>query len=264
MRSLIALLVLIILSSCNAAQKQSSEESKTKADKAKKERVLFICTNVAEYNGTVNGTYLQELAIPMYEFQQKGIEVDIVSPNGGKVPIYHKFDTSAVLKTAMESIYFLDKIKNSLQPKQIKAANYSAIVIPGGYGQFEDLHGNEEIKNIITKLYEAGGILGTIGHGTALLAKLKLKNGEFLVKDVTMTCFPNWNEQNIMTEAKKGKLLPFLMEDELKKNGADLKIYDHEKKINHEVYDLDKKVISAAFADGGSFVAFKIMELMNW
>ena len=90
-----------------------------------------------------------------------------------------------------------------------------------------------------------------------------MKDGSYLVDKVTMTCFPNWNEQNIMEESNKGELLPFLMEDELRKNGADLKIYDHEKKINYEIIDEDKKIVTAAFADGGTFVSNKIIELMD-
>jgi len=256
MKLLNCLTLILIVLSCNS-------KVSNLADNEKKNKVLFICTSESEFNGYKNGTYLEEIAIPIYEFHKKEVEIDILSPKGGAIPIYYKFDTTAILQQAIESNYYLDKVANSKRMEAINIEKYAAIVIPGGYGQFKDLHQHTPIKKMIVTHYENGGIIGTIGHGTALLSQLTLKNGRHLVNGVTMTCFPNWNELNIMEEANKGKLLPFLMEEELRNNGADLKIYDHEKKINYEIIDADKKIVTAAFASGGTFVSNKIMLLMN-
>lgn len=226
-------------------------------------KVLFICTNESSFNGHVNGTYLEEIAIPIYNFHNQKVDADIVSPLGGAIPVYYKFDTSQVLREAIDSKYYQEKIAATKSPSEIVVSDYSAVVVPGGYGQFIDLHHNDQIKKIIVEIYEQGGFIGSIGHGTALLAQLRLKNGAFLVNEVTMTCFPNWNERNIMEEADRGKKLPFLMEDELRKNGADLKIYDHEKKINYEITDSSRRVVTASFASSGDYVSNQLIRLMQ-
>jgi len=248
----------IILTILNCSSKTGT---KSIAETGKK--VLIVCTSESEFNNKTNGTYLEEIAIPIFEFNQNKIELDILSPKGGVIPIYYNFDTTDVLRQAIESEYYINKISNSKQLKDIKIENYGAILIPGGYGQFNDLHSNNPIKNLIVEHYENGGIIGTIGHGAALISQLKLNDETYLVKDVKMTCFPNWNELNIMDEADKGKLLPFLMEDELLKNGADLKIYNHEKQTNDQIIDLENRIITAAFADGGKFVSNELIKLLK-
>ncbi|MEX0272976.1 MAG: hypothetical protein AB3N16_01205, partial [Flavobacteriaceae bacterium] len=130
-------------------------------------------------------------------------------------------------------------------------------------GQFWDTHNNEDILHIISKIYDAGGVIGTIGHGTATLIDVKLKSGEYLVKGKTMTSFPSWNEKNIMEQSDFGKLLPYDMETELLKRGADLKVYDHEKKRNHEIVDSKNRLITASFANSGKFVADEVLNLIG-
>ena len=83
------------------------------------------------------------------------------------------------------------------------------------------------------------------------------------MKDKTMTSFPTWNEKNIMKQSDYGKLLPYDMEAELLKRGADLKVYNHEKKINYEIADSENRLITASFANSGKFVADEVLKLIN-
>ncbi len=251
-------IVLLFFLGCNSEQTVKSEKAAVQSNK-----VLFLCTSEEQFNGFDNGTYLSEIAVPIYEFHKNDIEIDVLSPKGGAIPIYHKFDTTEVLRQAINSTYYQNKVANSIALKDVDINAYKAVIVPGGYGQFKDLHNNAAIKSLIVKLYENGGVIGSLGHGTALLSQLKLSNGNFLVNDVTMTCFPNWNELNIMEEANKGELLPFLTEDELKKNGANLKIYDNEAKTNDEVIDMEKRIVTASFASSGKFISKKVLELIK-
>jgi len=242
--------IFFLVISCNTNEKE-------------KNKILFITTNVNEMKNEPNGTYLIELAVPFSQFSKKGFELDIVSPKGGKIPIYHSGDTTSAVKSIIKSELFKSKTKNSIKPIEINPKEYLAVIIPGGYGQFWDTHNDDNILKIISEIYDNGGIIGTIGHGTATLIDVKLKSGEYFVKDKTMTSFPSWNEKNIMKQSDFGKLLPYDMETELLKRGANLKIYNHEKKINYEVVDSKNRLVTASFANSGKFVADEIFKLIK-
>ena len=232
----------------------SSEESR---------KILFICTSVDEVNGKKNGTFLSEIAIPFILFEDDEYEIDIVSPKGGEIPIYYKFDTTEVIQRALESTYYQEKVSHSLLPDGIDPKDYYAVIIPGGYGQFWDVHQNKEINRIIADVYEAGGVIGSLGHGTSSLVHVNLDNGEPLVKGKTMTCFPSWFEREIMFEADYGKLLPFDMEKELEVRGANLKKVDKETRSNGEIVDAENRIITASSATGGEFIAKQVIQLLN-
>ena len=243
------LLMFFLVTSCNK--------------ETKKTKILFITTNVNEMKNESNGTYLIELAIPFKQFSEKQLAVDIVSPKGGEIPIYHSGDTTSLVKSVIKSELFQNKTKNSLKPTEINPKEYLAVIIPGGYGQFWDTHKDADILRVISEIYDNGGIIGTIGHGTATLIDVKLNSGEYLVKDKTMTSFPTWNEKNIMKQSDFGKLLPYDMETELLNRGANLKVYNHEKKINYEIVDSENRLITASFANSGKFVADEVLNLIN-
>ncbi|MGB3464348.1 MAG: type 1 glutamine amidotransferase domain-containing protein [Cyclobacteriaceae bacterium] len=228
-----------------------------------KNKILFVSTNIDQVNNQPNGTYLIELAVPFEEFSDKGYQIDIVSPRGGKIPIYHSGDTSLEVRATLAKELFIKATENSFMPAQIKSAEYVAVIIPGGYGQFWDTHHNKELLGKIAEIYESGGVIGTVGHGTATLIDVKLASGDYLVKNKTMTSFPTWNEKNIMEQSDFGKLLPYDMEKELLKRGADLRVYDHEKKINYEVVDAENRLVTASFANSGLFVADEVLKLIN-
>jgi len=252
------LLVLIIagLASC-------SENVKKVPDQNTAKKILFICTNVDEVNGNKNGTFLSEIAVPFILFEERGLEMDIVSPKGGAIPIYYKFDTTEIISKALHSTYYHQQIHNSLKPSEINYKDYQALVIPGGYGQFWDIHDNDAINKLIAQIYENKGIITTLGHGTAALVNVNLTNDEPLVKGVSMSCFPSWFEKEIMTEADYGKLLPFDMEEELVKRGADLKRVDKETRSNGQIVDSTHKVVTASFGNGGEFIATEVLKLLD-
>ncbi len=231
--------------------------------KIEKNKILFITTSVNKLGSQTNGTYLIELAIPFDEFSKKNYQINNMSPKGGEIPIYHSGDTTEMVKSILKSDLFRNKTRNSFKPEEINSEEYLAVFIPGGYGQFWDTHKNEDVQKIIAEIYESNGVIGTVGHGTATLIDVKLKSGEYLVNDKTMTSFPTWNEKNIMKQSNFGALLPYDMEVELQKRGADLKVYNHEKKINYEVVDSENRLITASFANSGKFVAEEVLKLMN-
>lgn len=231
-----------------------------------KKKILIVGSNVAEYNHKKNGTYLMEIAIPFNYLSLQGYEVDIVTPEGGKTAIYHKGDTVKILKEIMADPNFKTKTLASLKASEVNGENYAAIIFPGGYGHFEDVFHNKTIATIAMRIYEAGGIVASLGHGTADLLNIRLSNGDYFVKGKTLTCFPTWAEKEFMTEADFGKLLPVDMQSELSKQGAIVKVCTKETaKLETELLVTDKsnRLVTASFADGGEYIAKQVIELIS-
>ena len=83
------------------------------------------------------------------------------------------------------------------------------------------------------------------------------------MKNKTITCFPSWFEKEYMFEADYGKLLPFDMEVELEKRGANLKRVDKETRSNGQIVDIENRIITASSATGGEFIAEEIIKLLK-
>lgn len=121
-----------------------------------------------------------------------------------------------------------------------------------------DVTDNKQIQSIISSIYESGGILGVGGHGSAGIVNVKLSNGEFLVKGKKIAGFPNSTETS-KPWAKQGTLLPFLIENQLNKNGA---IAQNKKtlKDKHAVI-ADQRIISTMFLPSAALVAKEMITL---
>lgn len=252
--------ILIIICSFLSCFTQKNNQPLSKENKNK---ILIICTNIDTVNGQKNGTFLSEIAIPFILLEEENYEIDIVSPQGGPIPIYYKFDTTEIIKRALHSKYYNQQINNSKKANKINFKDYNALILPGGYGQFWDIHSHTEINKLIANIHENGGIIASLGHGTSSLVNVHLSNNEPLVKGVTLTCFPSWFEKEIMFEADYGKLLPFDMEEELINKGANLKRVDKETRSNGQIVDTEHKIITASSATGGEFIVEEILKLMN-
>jgi len=233
---------------------------------AQQKKILIVATNVSIVNGKVNGTYLMEITVPFYYFIKQGFEVDIVSPKGGKIAIYHKGDTVKILKDIAKDKLFIEKTSSSLSPGKINPKHYAAIIFPGGYGHFWDVYQNKRIASLTSEIYENGGAIGALGHGTADLLNVKLKSGDYLVKGKTMTCFPSWVEKEAMTEANFGQLLPVDMQKDLEVKGAILKVCTKENQktcTGGRVTDTENRIVTASFADSGEFIAMEVIKLIQ-
>lgn len=263
-KQLLLYIITLCILGCNTARTDSNMKQQAQPPlKESSNKILFVCTNVNEVNGKNNGTFLSEIAVPFILFEEANYSIDIVSPNGGEIPIYYKFDTTEIIARALKSEYYQEKITNSYKPKDVNPKDYKALVLPGGYGQFWDVHSNQQINHLIAKVHENNGIIAALGHGTSSLVNVKLSSGDDLVKGKTLTCFPSWFEREVMFEANYGKLLPFDMEVELRNKGANLKPVDKKSRNNSQIIDQENRIVTASSATGGAFIALEIMKMIS-
>jgi putative intracellular protease/amidase len=222
-------------------------------------KVLILVSNVIDM-GDIDKhdarNNLWEVAPPFHIFMSHGYTVDFASPTGDKVEFM--MDPLGISSYAIKHEGFLDKANNSLTPLQINPDDYWAVFIGGGYGPLFDIANNKELLNVIAKIYEKGGVIGASGHGAGAFANVKLSNGDFMVEGKRIAGFPNSTEKS-KSWAKKGTLLPFLVESQLLKNGANA-LNKKSLKDKHQVV-IDQRLVTTMFLPSAALVAKEMVDL---
>ena len=189
-----------------------------------KKRILTVVTNASELDSKRDtGLWLSEL-VDFYDFfKEKDFVIDIISPEGGSVPLDELSLTPIALKGASKDYYedteFMDKLNNSLAPMDVRADEYDCIYFAGGHGTMIDFLDSIKIQEVVKNIYETGGIVAAVCHGPVAILNVKLSNGKFLLDGVKATGFSDVEET--LVGAKDN--IPYSLEEEMKKRGADYK-----------------------------------------
>ena len=224
-------------------------------------KILVIASNASDMGDPDKHdarNNLWEYAPPYHVFVSHGYQVDFVSPQGGIVPFM--MDPIGISSYTIKYEGFLDKTNQSLAPAEIVTSAYSAVFIGGGYGTLFDVASDKPLLKIIAEVYENGGVIGSCGHGAAGFANVKLSNGKFLVAGKRVAGFPDSTEKE-KSWAKNGTLLPFLVEAQLRKNGAIA--------INKEIIAdkrdvvIDGRIVSSMFLPSAALVAKEMLLLLQ-
>lgn len=181
-------------------------------------RVLFVVTSQATMGETAmpTGFYLSEVTHPYEVLVDAGVQVDIVSPEGGKAPV-DGFDLDDVVNKAFwEQPDHRAKIENTKKPADVNPQDYGAIYFAGGHGTMWDFPDNPELAKLARTIYEKGGILAAVCHGPAAFIGLKRTDGSVLIKGKALTSFTDDEEREVM----KSDMVPFLLETKLRGLGA--------------------------------------------
>lgn len=235
-------------------------------DSLRTKKILIVATNIDLVGKNESGTYLYEIACPFQYFIDHGYDVDITTPKGGKVAIYPNEYAGPGLGKIQRSDLFISKTKNSLSPTEVEDTAYAAAFYPGGHGQYFDVIKDDRISLLVVKIYENGGVIGSVGHGSASLVNIKLSNHKYLVEGKKMTCFPHWAELQYMFISDYGKLLPFDMEEVLLSRGADLVVCAKGAKQSigvTTIVDNKSRIVTGTFASDAQFVAEEIVKLLQ-
>jgi putative intracellular protease/amidase len=205
--------------------------------KAKK-RVAIVIANpaVSSTTGWPVGFWWAELTHPYHAFTEKGYEVEIFSPAGGKCEadgMSDPNDASGYSKTDLLSQGFIHTpeltalVDNTRPVSEINVAAFDAIVVAGGQAPMFTFQDATALQKKFVEFYEAGKVTTALCHGTAILAFAKLSNGDYLAKGKTVTGFANV-EEDFADNAVWGygllprdkHVAPWRIEDRLKTLGA--------------------------------------------
>lgn len=190
--------------------------------------VLFVVTshdNLGD-TGKPAGFFLSAASHPYKMIIDAGFEADFVSPRGGRVPAEGVDLDDPVNEWFLQNDVARKKISNTLKPEEICPRNYYAIYFVGGHGAIWDFKDNKQLQTITRAIWENGGIVASVCHGTIGLLNVQLSYGRYLVDGKRMTAFSNAEEKANGTDT----VVPYFVADELQKRGAQLEHADEWKK----------------------------------
>ena len=96
---------------------------------------------------------------------------------------------------------------------------FDALVVCGGQAPMFQFRENEDLKRAIGAFYEAEKPTALLCHGLAALIDVQLSDGSYLAEGKTVTGFANV-EEDYLDRAVGQKVMPYRIEDELRKRGA--------------------------------------------
>lgn len=199
-------------------------ETRTAANH-KPRRVLSIVSNTAELKGFPVGFFAEEMTRAFLSFIEAGHKVDLASPAGGEV----MFDTHSDPRTPdgeyvddLISLGFIHHAKygalltNTLPLSSVAVADYDAVWVAGGGGPLLTFKSDVVLHQLIADFYEAGKVVSTICHGSALLLWTRLSDGKLLADGKRWTGFTD-DEEAVVNAAFGMTLNDYTIESEAAK-----------------------------------------------
>lgn len=194
--------------------------------------ILMVMTSHDKLGNTgrKTGIWLEEFAAPYYVFKDAGVNITLASPKGGQPPIDPKSDLPENQTPAMKRFKQDDEAKKAFSQTaklaDMRAEDFDTVFYPGGHGPMWDLAESPDSIALIESFYNSGKYIAFVCHAPGVLHRVTYK-GQPLVKGKRVTGFTNSEEE----EVKLTNVVPFLVEDELKRLGAHF-----EKKPNWESF----------------------------
>jgi putative intracellular protease/amidase len=195
--------------------------------RARQARVLIVAANpaVSPVTGWPIGFWAAELTHPYWTFVEAGYEVDIASPNGGRLELdsySDPRDASGYAADDFLSLGFISSPKHvallaeTKSIADVKITDYDALFLVGGQSPMFTFIDDARLHRFVADFYEAGKIVAAVCHATCALLKVRLSDRKLLVDGKTWTGFANSEEQ--FADSFVGKRIqPFWIEDEAKK-----------------------------------------------
>ena len=186
-------------------------------------KVLMVLTShdTLGNTGRKTGFWLEELAAPYYVFKDAGMDIVLASPTGGQPPLdpksnepsfqtemTHRFEADAAATAQLAATVRLDTVDQ---------ADFDTVFYPGGHGPLWDLAEDRHSIALIEAFVAANKPVALVCHAPGVLRHVKAADGRPLVEGKKVSGFTNTEEEGVgLTD-----VVPFLVEDELKKLGGD-------------------------------------------
>jgi putative intracellular protease/amidase len=193
-------------------------------------KVLIVVANPATATtvGWPVGFWGAELTHPYYELTERGIEVTIASPGGGKVEMDALSDPRDESRWSAEDLItmgfvntpeLMALLEDTPRLADLDLEQFDAIMVAGGLSPMFTFRDNDGVHDAIRHFYEAEKPTAIYCHGTAALVDLRLSDGSYLVEGKTVTGFSN-AEEDYSDDFVGQSVMPFRVEDVLTERGA--------------------------------------------
>ena len=153
------------------------------ADQLNGKRILILATNGFEQS---------ELEVPRDRLKAAGAEVHVVSPEAGEIKGWDKKDWGRPVKVDRKL-------------KEASAADYDAIVLPGGQINPDLLRVNKDALKLIKAFYDAGKTVAAVCHAPWLLVETGIAKGKKMtsypsIKTDVMNAGATWEDKEVVTD----------------------------------------------------------------
>lgn len=220
----LAVIIAALVTSCGNKHEDDIKNDEPKTlKKENMKKVLFVLTSHSELGNTgeKTGFWIEEFAAPYYLLKDKGVEITIASPKGGQPPIDPKSETEDS-QTPATIRFNKDQetqkiLANTVKLETVDQAGYDAVFYPGGHGPLWDLAEDKNSIALIESFYKNNKPVAAVCHAPAVFKNTKLADGTPLVKGKKVTGFTNSEEAAVQLT----DVVPFLVEDMLKRNGGE-------------------------------------------
>jgi putative intracellular protease/amidase len=204
----------------------------------KPKRIAIVISNpaVSTTSGWPVGFWWSELTHPYYQFTEKGYQVEVFSPRGGRCEpdaMSDPRDPSGYSEADLITMGFVSTprlaalVSNTPPVTEIRPDSFDAIVVAGGQGPMFTFDTARDLHAKFAEFYESGKIACAMCHGVALLCHVRLSNGELLVRGRTVTGFANVEEDyadeavwSMNLLARDKHVMPWRIEDRMNELGA--------------------------------------------
>jgi putative intracellular protease/amidase len=190
-------------------------------------RILQIAANptTSPITSWPIGFWWSELSHAHWTFTEAGYEVDLASPAGGRIVPDAYSDPEHDSKYSAHDLLSLGFKRSPEHARLLEATpsihdvdrdRYDAVYVVGGAAPMVNMFADERLHRFLAAWYEAGKVVSLVCHATCVLLKIRLANGDLLVRGKTWTGFAN-SEEKLSEGAVGMRIQPFYIEDEARK-----------------------------------------------
>jgi putative intracellular protease/amidase len=203
----------------------SANLNKLSEKTTKKIALIAANASVSTQTGWPIGFWWAELTHPYWAFTEKGYQVDIYSPDGGRLEAdsfsdpehdsgYSAHDLISLgFKKSPSHAVLLDDTKPI---SDIDPGNYDAVFLSGGQSPMYTFVENKPLHQKVIDFYERDKIVAVVCHATSILLHARTSDGRLLVNGKTWTGFAN-SEEEFADNFTGVKIQPFWIETEARK-----------------------------------------------
>jgi putative intracellular protease/amidase len=189
------------------------------AEAAARDRVLLVVSGHGADNGkTRPGFEMDELSQAWLVFADNGFDVEIASPAGGAVVADPYQAAKPYNRRFLDTPEAAARLKATQPIATLRDRRYAAVFVIGGKGAMFDLPVSADLKTLIAATWAAGGVVGAVCHGPAVLMNLALADGTSLIAGRRVTGFSN--EEEALFGKGWAPSFPVLLEDGLRGAGG--------------------------------------------
>lgn len=130
----------------------------------------------------------EEFTYPYYRLLEEGYSVDVATPD--KLAVYGKYGIPA---------------KPTLDTKDLKASDFDAVILPGGFEAPDRLRIRKEVLSFVKDMFESNKIVAAICHGpwiciSAGIVKGKKMTGYMSIADDIRNAGAIYVEENVVID----------------------------------------------------------------